>query len=441
VIPNVHQGGCREHRTVRWRSLRRAAAGAVTVIALGGVLAACGSSKPAAKTSTAKQPTVHLDFFMWSSTKVSRDAWRKLTSMVSTIYPNIHVTFVTVPYSGFYTKLASESATGTAPCIAASQSQKLGTTHRYFIALNKYIKSGLINLSGFNHAEALSGRVNGNYYILNYDTGGEFVWYNRELFKEAHVPYPKAGWTWNDFIKDSREIVSRLAGKHVFAITLHPGASLNWMPMIDGAKFYKNGHLDLVGNTKLADAITWEDNLYSKYHVAPPPGVPQYSGYHFADGNLAMQINGPWGLSSYYPVSKFPIGTVVMPTGPGGFQYASGSGFGVTRSCKYPKEAVEALKVITSVKADKVLANVGRAWPAQTAADKYYEAYAKKTGITDLGKTAAAATAQMKPFYPPPVTFLPLARAMSTYMPEAALGKISVTAMLKKVNAEVKAGS
>jgi multiple sugar transport system substrate-binding protein len=57
-----------------------------------------------------------------------------------------------------------------------------------------------------------------------------------------------------------------------------------------------------------------------------------------------------------------------MPAGDNGsHSQVAGSGFGISRSCEHPEEAMKAISVITGPEAEQYLAEQGRAYPARTA--------------------------------------------------------------------------
>ena len=41
--------------------------------------------------------------------------------------------------------------------------------------------------------------INGDYYAIPYNNNINMVFFNKKMFDEAGVEYPKEGWTWEDF--------------------------------------------------------------------------------------------------------------------------------------------------------------------------------------------------------------------------------------------------
>lgn len=53
------------------------------------------------------------------------------------------------------------------------------------------------DLFGTSSEETMN--IDGDYYAIPYGTNVMMVWYNKNLFDAAGVPYPQEGWTWEDF--------------------------------------------------------------------------------------------------------------------------------------------------------------------------------------------------------------------------------------------------
>ena len=52
-------------------------------------------------------------------------------------------------------------------------------------------------------------KMGGKLYALPIDNGAEAVYYNKEHFDRAGVPYPKDDWTWDDLLDKARRLTRR----------------------------------------------------------------------------------------------------------------------------------------------------------------------------------------------------------------------------------------
>jgi multiple sugar transport system substrate-binding protein len=90
-------------------------------------------------------------------------------------------------------------------------------------------------------------------------------------------------------------------------------------------------------------------------------------------GNAAMVVDGPWDLINTKAQAKFQVGLAPVPAGPNGSRsVTAGSGFGISRNCKFPDQTMKAISVITGPEAQQYLGEQGRAFPARTAQQQYW---------------------------------------------------------------------
>ncbi|MEV5596236.1 extracellular solute-binding protein [Streptomyces sp. NPDC052496] len=127
------------------------------------------------------------------------------------------------------------------------------------------------------------------------------VVYNRKLFRQAGVPYPKAGWTWDDFIRTARLLTDPRRG--TFG-TSWPGTGDEdtvwrlWPLVWDlgGEVIAPDGHsigFKDVGEQALGTLarLAADRSVY----VDPKPGSEQMHQV-FIGGRMGMMATGPWEL-------------------------------------------------------------------------------------------------------------------------------------------------
>lgn len=144
------------------------------------------------------------------------------------------------------------------------------------------------------------------------------VVYNKKLFRQAGVPFPKAGWSWDEFTDTARRLTD--SGRGTFG-TGWPGTGDEdtvWRlwPMIwdlggeviaaDGGRvgFAEQGAQALSTLARLAH----DRSVY----VDPKPGSEQMYQV-FLSGRMAMVATGPWQLPDVI-TAKVDYGVVPLPT-------------------------------------------------------------------------------------------------------------------------------
>ncbi len=85
-----------------------------------------------------------------------------------------------------------------------------------------------------------------------------------------------------------------------------------------------------------------------------------------------MLIDGPWTVTNVVNYCDFNVGYSIIPKAEKQVTTINGSALAVTSESKHPKEAYQALEVLTSPEAQKLLAENGRALPSRDSVRDYY---------------------------------------------------------------------
>lgn len=359
------------------------------LLALLSILAAgCGGSSDAAARHG------NLTWFMWSGSQDEVAAWKHVAAMVTEEYPGIHVRFQTTSFDDYFTKLITRAASHSLPCLISMQAQRAEGIGSLFQPLDDRIAASNVRPGDFDPAILKGLRYDSHQRALPYDLGPYVLYYNKTMFDRVGVPEPDPDWTMRDFMAAARKLTGH--GTYGFVTDAYPD---RWFPFAlnRGADYRRNGRLDLTDD-KLVDAFRWTTGLVSKEKVAAP--VPATSAGTWAldqwhSGNAAMVVDGPWDLINTKQNVDFEFGIVPVPAGRGGqVSLTSGSGFGISRDCANPEAAWKAVQVMTSPKAERYLADQGRAFPARTAQQKYWYAHA----VPGAKRSLNAALAHARPF-------------------------------------------
>ena len=100
-----------------------------------------------------------------------------------------------------------------------------------------------------------------------------------------------------------------------------------------------------------------------------------------------MLIDGPWTVTNVVNYCDFNVGYSIIPKAEKQVTTINGSALAVTSESKHPKEAYQALEVLTSPEAQKLLAENGRALPSRDSVrDYYYESTSEQEGLADAIK-------------------------------------------------------
>ena len=195
------------------------------------------------------------------------------------------------------------------------------------------------------------------------------VYYNKRLFDRAGVPYPRDGWTWDEFRSACQKLTVRPPG------ALHPaqyGFQVeNWMPgwipwiwqnggdvlTPDGRR--AQGALDSAATTQ---ALTFFAGLV-RDGLAPSLSQSQAQGANpFQSGLVAMEISGHWnlvGLKASETLKLEDVGVVGLPQNKKRITVLYESGYAITRRCPHPREAWEYAKFLSGPFVQRKKAELG----------------------------------------------------------------------------------
>jgi multiple sugar transport system substrate-binding protein len=332
-----------------------------------GLLAACGGGSGGGSSSGG---TKTLTWFMWTGSDVEKNAWLHVADLVTQKYPNIKIKFETTDFNDFWTKLTTEAASGSAPCIVGLQGQRAPQYGNLLVPLDDYMSKAGVKASDYVPSITKGLQYNGKQVALPYDVGPFIMFYNKDAFKAAGLKEPAAGWTTEEFLADAKALTK--APKYGYWVQSDIG---NLLPFVlsDSGQSALNGSGKLdVNNAAWQKGAQFYVDLITKDKVAAP--VPSANSStsaanQFLNGNAYMSLDGPWDLINARKQAKFQVGIAPVPAGASGSKtWSDGSGFGVTKDCKDQDEAFQAVSVMTGSDAENYLGNLGRAYPALISA-------------------------------------------------------------------------
>ena len=291
-------------------------------------------------------------------------------------HPEIKVIFEHTPYTGYDSKILTRIAGGAAPDVIA-------TEVNYFVTFAS--KGVLEDLTPFTEQdpEFRAGdffpqiidrfTVDGKLYAVPRDVAPfACVFYNKQLFDEAGIPYPKDDWTWEDLLQTARALTKKDESGRVIQYGFYGWAWQNFAygnggGLVDDTKHPTRAR---IADPKTVEGLQFYADLANLYHVMPTPTALANLGMGvdmlFASGRLAMFLSGIWEtpLLRHY---KFEWDVAMFPKNKEGIRAfgTGGSGYAVLRSSKHKQEAWEVIKALTGEAGQEELAERGLAQPAR----------------------------------------------------------------------------
>ncbi|MDF2922373.1 MAG: transporter substrate-binding protein [Paenibacillaceae bacterium] len=357
---------------------------ATGLAACGGSDSGSGSSAPATGTpagtaaataAATVKPAEQVELrIMWWGDQKRADRTNEALRIFEQKHPNIKVVGEFAPSSGYFDKLNTQIASGTAPDAFFLGGNVVDyVTKGVLLDMNAYVGKEL-NLSDMDKSMIQYGTFKEKLYHISAGANARGIVVNTELFKKAGMELPKDGWTWADYARISKEISGKL-GKDYYG---------TYDYTVDGLGIYMGQNDKMVYDMdknaigfEQKDAENWFNYwadmrkaggiVTPELQVANPPGDTSKS--MIVTGKVAMGLIASNQLVAHQNLTKDQLILVQVPVGTNGngVVFESSQGLSGYAKTKHPKEVAQLMNFwINDPDAAKILGN-DRGVPVTTA--------------------------------------------------------------------------
>jgi multiple sugar transport system substrate-binding protein len=188
-------------------------------------------------------------------------------------------------------------------------------------------------------------------YSLPTNVGTWAVFYNKKIFDDAKVPYPKGEWTWDQYVETAKKLTD--ASKGIYGSTMPDYDNMLYLLAaqrgIDGYKADGSSNYD---DPAFKESLQWYGDLGNKLKIQPSwleiksKKIPFDA---FMNGKYGMEFVGTWFSFAPQDTKTYPrdwkIGITQPPVDPKGKNSIGiTAGTGVNKFSKHPKEAADFVK-------------------------------------------------------------------------------------------------
>ncbi|WAH44494.1 extracellular solute-binding protein [Alicyclobacillus fastidiosus] len=201
-------------------------------------LAGCGTASNGSSNSSSSQKSVNITFSWWTNPTRTKETEQAI-SLFEKKYPNIHVTMEYMPWDGYWSKMATEAAAGSAPDVM----QMDGSVLDEYVTKNQLMDLGTtsVDSSGLDKNVVQLGDVNGKLYAIPAAVNALAMIYNPALLKQAGVSFdPSKNYTWDDFAKLCEEIHQKLPNVYGATDEIYNEAELAYWARCNGEQMYSS---------------------------------------------------------------------------------------------------------------------------------------------------------------------------------------------------------
>jgi len=267
--------------------------------------------------------------------------------------PDILVQLEAVAGRDYYARLLTQIAAGDAPDLIqiGDDAVPMFVEKGAFIELDPFLKGEYpLDPNIYLPGVFKPGEWQGKQYLLPKDFSPLGIYYNKKLFDQFNVPYPKDGWTWEEFLQTAQALTKDTDGDSktdVWGIQLPAAWTTGfeyWVAAAGGSLISEDGKKfeGFMDSDATAAAVQFYADLYSKYKVAPPPADLNLFGggnSEFDNGKAAMRIFGRWPQSGYKQNPNIDLGVVGPPAGEKRANVLFWGGFGIYSGSKNQEAA------------------------------------------------------------------------------------------------------
>lgn len=333
------------------------------------LLAAC--SAPAQE--NASQPVT----FMITGDPAERNAYIELVNAFETAHPEVDVEITHIPSGSAYRdRIATDFAAGSPPDITLWNYRRYAgfAAEGLFEPLGPYLdESDLIAREDFFPIAIRSFTWQGELMCIPQNISSLVVYYNRDLFDAAGVPYPANDWTWDDFVEtakaltldlDSDGVVDQYGmGTEISLYRLAPFVWQNGGVIVDDTA--SPNRLTLTRPPSL-EALQWFVDLRQVHGVLPDRVEEQAmdSESRFVAGMTAMFLNSRVGTPSYREIEAFTWDVAPLPTGKTAAGVLHSDAYCMSSAAKDKEASWTFIEFANSFEGQSIIARSGRTVPS-----------------------------------------------------------------------------
>ena len=315
--------------------------------------------------------------FMIFGDPAEQAAYQKLVTAFEAKYPGVHVELRAVAdEDAALQQLVTAFSAGAQPDVMLLNYRRVWqfAAQGGLQPVSPYLdQSKLIHAADFYPQALQAFQWQGKTWCIPQNASSLVVYYNRALFDAAKLPYPTAGWTWDDFLNNARALTHDLNGDGQID---QYGAGIS-PQLYRLAPFIWQNNADIVDNpaqpTRLTlespaalQAFQWFIDLQVQEHVMPDAAAEQAqaSEDRFMSGSMAMFFNSRRGVTTYRTVAGLDWDVAPLPKGATDVSILHSDGFCMAAKSHDKSSAWALIEFANSVEGQTILSETGRIVPS-----------------------------------------------------------------------------
>jgi len=391
------------------------------------------AAEPAAEEPAAAKPVSIkvVSFLTYDENKEGAET--AVVAAFQAAHPEITVDFQLLPYADYFTSLKTWIAGGTAPDIASldlAMLQEMAASGS-IVDLNPMITADSYDLSAYYQSTLDMFQNNGGQYGLPASLSNVVLYYNKNLFDAAGLPYPDDTMDWETYVENAKKLTQDTNGDGTIDVF---GTARLWWPyymLVTGATpFNADASACTLTEQNAIDGFQAMVDLTLTDKVAPSANdlAAQDDWHMFEAGRLAMYPIGPWSISEFNDVIvDFDWDATTLPYGPTGEKvtFLFGNAYSMLSSSTQQEAAFEFLKFVTGAEGDQIRQDAGfEIAPIKSVAESSF--LSAMAGKKPANVKVFLESAEFALSVPTHANWSEIADAISSQLDSALLGDITV---------------
>jgi multiple sugar transport system substrate-binding protein len=298
-------------------------------------------------------------------------AYQTLVDAFQQKHPEIPIELIHIPDQANYRqRLSADLAAGTpANVVLINYRRYAGFAQKGVLQpLQPFLDQSQLITAGDFYAEALQPYIwRQELMCIPQNLSSLVVYYNKNLFDAAGIPYPQADWAWDDFLSTAQGLTK--AENDKYGVGVEPSL-IRVAPFIwqNGGELTANPIASrlLVDSPQARAAIQWFIDLQVKHHVTPDAVAAESEDLEsrFSNGRLGMYLDSRRVVPTLRSISVFDWDVAPLPRGQLPATVLHSDAYCMTSATKDKDAAWKFIEFANSVEGQKIIAATGRTVPS-----------------------------------------------------------------------------
>lgn len=315
--------------------------------------------------------------FLTFGDPAEQKAYADLVAAFNDSHPDVFVEVTHIPSGSEYrTRLATEFAAGNPPDVTLMNYRRYAAfaANNLLEPLGPYLAdSGLIQPEDFYPITIDAFTWDGVVTCIPQNISSLVVYYNQDLFDEAGVAYPTAGWTWDDFVKTAVALTQDTngdgtidqygAGIEPSLYRLAPFVWQNGAPIVNSDE---SPTRLTITRPPAQEALQWFVDLRQVHGVVPGriEEEAQDSESRFVGGTTAMFFDSRRATPTFREIEGFVWDVAPLPNGKESVGVLHSDAYCLSATTENKDAAWTFIEFANSPEGQTIIAGSGRTVPS-----------------------------------------------------------------------------